>query len=79
MVFHAMSHVESYTEKVLKVQRPRLTVTRLDPEYYLGARAYKPSMASRSPSPTESIDAEQNFEENMLKLGATSDNGAPQT
>ena len=42
---HAMSHRETYIEKKLKVQRPRLTHTRLDPDYYLTGR-YKASMTN---------------------------------
>ena len=61
MVFHAMSHVESYTERQLKVQRPRLTVTRLDPEFYLSNRYNRPTSLPTD----ESVDAEANFEENM--------------
>ena len=61
MVFHAMSHVESYTEKQLKVQRPRLTITRLDPEFYLSNRYKRPTSLPTD----ESVDAEANFEENM--------------
>ena len=62
MVFHAMSHVESYTEKQLKVQRPRLTVSRLDPEFYLSNRYNRPAYVLHT---DESVDAEANFEENM--------------
>ena len=66
MVLHAMSDFESYTEKQLKVQRPRLTVTRLDPNFYF-SEDYKGNahLDREASSPASSVDAEDNFESNV--------------